>query len=129
MNFTGRCAGFPRWALGMKTGWRILAALIGVALAGCGAHGPRRVSDEDPGDKIPAIKAAVQNGDRRAVPQLIKDLESDDPAVRFYAIDGLKSLTGQTFGYRYYDDDPQRKPAVKRWKQWLAEQKMEVRRQ
>jgi hypothetical protein len=99
--------------------WRILCAILCAAISGCGAHGPRHVSDEDPEEKIPAIKAAVQAHDRSAIPQLIKDLNSDDSAVRFYAIDGLKSLTGQTFGYRYYDDEEQRKSAIERWKAWM----------
>ena len=38
--------------------WIIVA--VGIAAAtGCG-HGPRSVTDPDPADKIPAIKAAVQ---------------------------------------------------------------------
>jgi hypothetical protein len=98
---------------------RALTVVVCAGALGCGSHGPRHVSDEDPGDKIPAIKAAVQNHDSRAIPQLVTDLESDDPAVRFYAIDALKTFTGQTFGYRYYEDDEHRKPAITRWKEWL----------
>ena len=98
---------------------RALAVVACAVAFGCGSHGPRHVSDEDPGDKIPAIKDAVQKHDSRAIPQLVKDLESDDSAVRFYAIDALKSFTGQTFGYRYYEDDEQRKPTVLQWKEWL----------
>src|SRR5690242_975014 len=98
---------------------RRASILLACAVAfGCGSHGPRHVTDEDPGDKIPAIKAAVQKHNSAVIPQLVKDLESDDPAVRFYAIDALKSFTGQTFDYRYYEDDEQRKPAVLRWKEW-----------
>ena len=58
--------------------------------------------------------------DRAAARQFVADLESDDPAVRFYAISALEHMTGQRFGYRYYDDEEQRRPAVDRWKQWLA---------
>lgn len=50
---------------------------------------------------------------------MVKDLDSDDPAVRFYAIGGLKRLTGQTFGYHYYEDEQQRRPALEKWKAWL----------
>jgi len=100
----------------------IIAALFGAVGTGCGARGPRTVADPDPAVKIPAIKQAVRNHDRSVIPQLIKDLNSDDPAVRFYSIDALHDLTGQTFGYRYFDDEQQRKPAVQRWQKWLSEQ-------
>lgn len=77
------------------------------------------VSDPDPAVKIPAIKASVAARDTSAVAQLVKDLDSDDAAVRFYAIQGLQRLTGQTFGYLYYADDEQRRPAVEKWQAWL----------
>ena len=54
-------------------------------------------------------------------PQLIRDLDSDDPAVRFYAIEGLQRLTGQTFDYHYYDDEIDRHPAMLKWRQWLKD--------
>jgi hypothetical protein len=89
---------------------------------GCG-HGPRSVTDPDPADKVPAIETAIQNHDKRVIPQLVKDLDNSDSAIRFYAIDGLRKLTGEDFGYRYYDDDDKRKPAVAQWNQWLASQR------
>ena len=98
---------------------RVSIGLLACFVCGC-AHGPRHVTDEDPSDKIPAIKHAVQSKDRSALPQLVKDLNSDDPAVRFYAIDALRKLCGQDFGYRYYEDDEQRKAAVVRWNNWLV---------
>ncbi len=68
------------------------AFLFGIAVlisaGGCG-HAPRSVTDPDPADKIPAVERAVRQKDKRAIPQLVKDLDSDDSAVRFYAIDGL----------------------------------------
>ena len=71
--------------------------------------------------KIPAIKSAAESKDMNAAPRMVKDLESDDPAVRFYAIEGLERLTGQTFGYVYYDDSAHRHEAVMKWRQWLDE--------
>ena len=70
---------------------------------------------------IPAIKMAVSAHDLNACAELVKDLDSDDPAVRFYAIEGLQKLTGESFSYRYYDDETRRVPALKKWQQWLAE--------
>ena len=80
---------------------------------------PRVVNNPDPTGKIPAIKDAVEAKDLAAAEQLVKDLDSDDPAVRFYAIQGLQRLTGETFGYRYFDDERERKPALEKWQAWL----------
>jgi hypothetical protein len=114
-------------------GGRLLRRLASIALtapacagaAGCVA--PREklvVSNPDPSVKIPAIKVAIRQNDLGAAEQLVKDLESDDPAVRFYAIEGLRRLTDQDLGYRYYEPEPeQRKPAVERWRGWLAGQR------
>jgi hypothetical protein len=96
-------------------------AICGICalLLGCAGHGPRTVSNPDLEEKIPAIEDASRKHDLSAAPELVKDLDSDDPAVRFYSICGLQGLTGETFGYRYYDSDDNRKPAVERWRQWL----------
>ena len=91
--------------------------------SGCTApRGPLVVTDPDPSVKIPAIKKAARKRDRAAAKQLVADLESDDPAVRFYAINGLQRITGERFGYDYYADEQQRQPAVQRWRDWLATQ-------
>src|SRR5579871_3246236 len=100
--------GMKHWA------WSEVCFVIALA-AGCG-HGPRAVTDEDPSDKIPAIEQAVQQHDKRVIPQLVKDLESDDPAVRMYSIDGLRRMTNLDFGYRFYDEADQRQFAVARWR-------------
>ncbi len=90
--------------------------------AGCGFSGPRTVYNPDPAIKIPAIVEAADRRDRSTVPELVKCLNSDDPAVRFYSIRALRDMTGEDFGYRYYEDDDARKPAVQRWRQWLSQQ-------
>ena len=96
---------------------------IGVAAAlsaGCGGAG-RGLLDDDASYKIPAIKKAVDRNDSSAAAVLVANLESEDPAVRFYAIEGLRRLTGRTFDYRYFDDEPDRRASLARWKQWLSE--------
>jgi hypothetical protein len=85
-------------------------------------RGPLVVTDPDPSIKIPAIKKAVRTDNTSTIPQLIADLDNDDPAVRFYAINGLERLTGETFGYRYYLDEDRRKPHLLKWRQWLEQQ-------
>ncbi len=100
-----------------------LGIAVSIAIAGCSAPREARVLDNpDVSGKIPAIKIAVERQDMAATRQLITDLDSDDPAVRFYAIEGLQRLTGETLGYDYFADDEQRKPALSRWNEWLAEQ-------
>jgi hypothetical protein len=108
------------------TGFVVVGAAL---LYSCApAPGPRTVDNPDPLIKIPAIKEAVADRDTDAERQMVADLESDDPAVRFYAIEGLKRLNGgEDFGYEFYreQDDPQLKDAVKRWQDWLAAQEAE----
>jgi hypothetical protein len=104
------------------TAARWVCIFVGGSLAcGCGP-GPFNVRDRDPASKIPGIKQAVQDKDLSAAKYLVADLDSDDPAVRFYAIEGLQRLTGQDFGYKYYDDEVARQPAMLKWRDWLKEQ-------
>jgi hypothetical protein len=105
--------------------WLPWAWLPWVSLAagpGCGPPPVKSLDNPDPSGKIPAIKAAADRHDRRAVPDLIQDLDDDDPAVRFYAALGLERITGDNFGYHYYDDVDQRQPAIRRWQKWWEEQ-------
>ena len=112
----------------MDTASRIRGAAVGGLLAGglacasgCAGLGraPAVITSNDPASKIPAIKKAVGARQSATAPQLVRSLESDDPAVRFYAIRGLQDLTGETFGYVWYADDADRTPAVRQWKTWL----------
>lgn len=95
--------------------------LIFLTLTGCARPAGRGLVDDDPSFKIPAIKQAAETQDTRAIPLLIESLDDDDPAVRFYAIQALKRLTGETFGYRFYEDASQRRDSVDQWKEWLKQ--------
>jgi hypothetical protein len=116
--------------MGRRTGVSFVLAVVAVAAAavsGCTApRPPLVVTDPDPSVKIPAIKVAVARGDRSVIPQLVKELESDDAAVRFYAIDALEKFTGERFGFEYYQDDDRRKPALQKWQEWLKAQQQQV---
>ena len=102
---------------------RPLCIFAGLVACGCSApRGPFRVSEQDPANKIPGIKKAVEDKDLSAAKQMVVDLDNDDPAIRFYAIEGLHRLTGQDFGYKYYEDELARQPALKRWQAWSDEQ-------
>jgi len=98
-----------------------LSLVLLLTLGGCFAPNKPSLTSDDPSLKIPAIRQSALAHDEGAIKQLVKDLDSDDPAVRFYAIHGLSEITGNTFDYRYYDDEIERKPALKRWQEWLMQ--------
>jgi len=101
---------------------RILAALVVTSISGgCFSADPPDIHSHHAPQKIVGIKEAVAAGDKTAIPQLVHDLDNTDPAVRFYAIEGLEELTGQTFDYLYYQDAAARRPAVMKWRKWLEE--------
>ena len=98
---------------------------LGLALCLCGTGCLRTqpsLTDPDPANKIPAIRAAGDRKDRSALPLLVKDLNNEDPAVRFYTIEALSRFTGSTMGYVYYAEPEQRAAAVAQWEQWLKTQ-------
>jgi hypothetical protein len=100
--------------------WLTAATLSVLWASGCIAPAPTGpVTDPNPEVKIPAMKRAVAAGDLGVVRHLVNDLASDDPAVRFYAIQSLEKLAGTTNGYEYFGEEPDRAKAVERWKQWL----------
>jgi len=77
------------------------------------------MNSPDPGKRIRAIVTAGEQGRQEAVPLLVDRLEDEDVAVRFYAIESLEKITGQTKGYRYYDPPGLRARAVRRWRSWV----------
>lgn len=62
-----------------------------------------------------AIEQAARAGDRTQIRNIIEQLDSDDPGVRYLAITALQRLTGQTCGYRHYDPATLRREAIGRW--------------
>jgi hypothetical protein len=112
-----------RGTLAMAAGVGLSCCAPGCFGAGAGRE-PARLSSNNPGSKIPAIKKAAAADrdprDTQTARHLVKSLESEDPAVRFYAIRGLQNLTGETFGYLWYGDDGGRRGALDRWNQWLG---------
>jgi hypothetical protein len=99
-------------------------------LAGCGlaCTAPRpapNIADADPTVKIAGMMQAVRNQDRSALPALVEQLNSDDPAVRMFAIGALEKFAGGRFGYEYYLDEERRKPSLAKWQEWLKEQQQQ----
>ncbi|MHC4620969.1 MAG: HEAT repeat domain-containing protein [Planctomycetota bacterium] len=99
--------------------WCWVSVLL--TLAGCGDSFSRKMGLSDlespnPTVRIMAIKWAGDNKVSAAVPQLVDLLEDEDPSVRFYAIEGLRRITGTDNGYDYKSAALQRAAAVKRWR-------------
>lgn len=100
----------------------ILAAIV-LSFAGCqDPRGPVSINSDDPDLKIQAMKQDVTHCNRADIPKLVSSLQSDDPAIRFYAVQALRRITNDDFGYRFYEDDDQRAPATARWQAWLKQQ-------
>ena len=105
----------------MKSYLRLSACICGSALGCSGYAGPRSIANEDPAVKIPQIKSAVAANDRAALRQCVADLDSDDSAVRFYSVQCLRRLTGQTFDYDWTETDRHaRAAAIARWQTYVA---------
>jgi hypothetical protein len=103
----------------VKNAWIWL--MVGIGVGGCFSPDPKSIKSDNAPSAIPAIKDAAVKNDRTAIPRLIQDLDDNDPAIRFAAITALQQMTGETFDYEYYQCTEDRRPAVKRWHQWLAE--------
>lgn len=102
---------------GMRTVGLLLCGLL--CLGGVGGCTPAVSEGDfyspDPGTKLYAISRAGQTRDRSAIGHLIEQLESDDQAVRMYAIVALERITGTRMGYVYHAPPHERQPAVQRW--------------
>jgi len=98
----------------------ILAAIAILFSSGCQDYrGPVSITSDDPDLQILAIKGDASKDNARDIPKLVEDLQSDDPAIRFYSIEALRQLTHEDFGYHYYETDDERAPALARWQSWL----------
>ena len=104
--------------------------LVGTALVltGCSRSTQMRrehLSSPFPLDRARAAVQLAEAGDSLAVDLLIDLLEDQDRGVRMYTILALERLCGETYGYRYFDPEPTRAAAVKRWRE--ARQRGEVK--
>lgn len=101
--------------------WRGLLVAACLSAGGCFPRADPSITAADPMDSIPAIQRAAETKDRKAIPALVAQLDNDDPAIRFYAIGALRAITGQDLGYHYFDETDERRPALRRWKQWVSQ--------
>ncbi len=111
----------------MHSRMAVFRALLALALALLGpvSCGPPAITggfdSPQPAARIFATRRAAAETDpakiRAAMPGLIRNLESDDPAVRLLSAEALDELTGESYGYRYFDPEWLRTPAVHRWRE------------
>lgn len=94
----------------------LLAGISAGLLASCGpSSSDRGFASAAPDERLRATAAAAESGDHEAIGPIIEQLDSDDVAVRFVAINALEHLTGRTYGYRYDDPPYRRREAINRW--------------
>lgn len=105
----------------------IMASAL-LALCGCGAQREReRLNSLNARDRALAAIRLADARDGESVHRLVPLLQDADSAVRMYAILSLERLTGETFGYRYFDAEVQRSAAVDRWRLALSEGRVQLR--
>ena len=98
----------------------VLLGLLSVLISGCveplsSGNAMEDLNDEYATVRVAAIKKVAENNMTEAIPRLVSLLLNDDGAVRFYAIEALRQLTGKDHGYRYSADEASRAAAVERW--------------
>jgi HEAT repeat protein len=90
-----------------------------LVFGGCGPTIQADFNSAEPAARNAAIVEAASKGDRKAVPDLVRMLDSDDPATRLLAINALEKLTGERMGYDYTAPEHERARAVDRWQGWV----------
>jgi len=101
--------------------YRVLVAAVVACMSAPGCGRARSDFGSDlPEANLEALTDPAKM-DPRTIPDRIRLLDSDDPAVRLFAIRSLERLTGQTLGYDHAAPKPERSRAVDRWVEWLAE--------
>ena len=99
----------------------MITALWLIAATGCAGPTIHPTFDSpEPAARNAAIVRAASERDQSAIPDLVRMLESDDPATRLLAISTLERLTGETHGYRASDRHSDRRAAVARWRQAIG---------
>jgi len=95
-------------------------ALLG-ALQACGPTITPSFDSPEPGARNAAIVKAAGKSETASLPDLVRMLESDDPATRMLAIATLKLKTGESNGYETADPEFKRNQAVSRWREYVEQ--------
>ncbi len=100
----------------MRNSWILPAGVVAGCLAGCGPTIRPDFNSAEPAARNAAIVNAAARGDKSAAPDLVRMLQSDDPATRLLAIEALERITGERLGYDPTDTEADRAQAIERWK-------------
>jgi outer membrane murein-binding lipoprotein Lpp len=101
----------------------VSAAMAGAAtLGGCSSSPPPDLASPVPSARIEAIGDASKHPSPQELKGLIAQLDSDDPAVRVFAIAALEHATGQRRGYDPADPPRLREEAADRWQKWYCQE-------
>ena len=74
----------------------------------------------DPAARLHATVQAAAENDTTKLPQIVEQLDSDDPAVRMLAIYALERMTGEMLGYNFAAPESERRAAVEAWRRKVA---------
>ncbi len=96
----------------------LYACILGLVVGACRARVAEDFNSPEPAARNAAIVRAAAERDARAIPDLIRMLDSDDSATRLLTIGALERVTGQTLGYDPSDTEPRRREAVRAWQAW-----------
>ncbi|NUQ67740.1 MAG: hypothetical protein HUU18_05615 [Phycisphaerales bacterium] len=97
-------------------------AILLLLLGACApAISPDFHSPEPAARNAAAVRAAAAN-DRSALRDLVRLLDSDDPATRLIAITSLERLTGTTLGYDHAGSEASRAQSIARWVDYVRKE-------
>lgn len=92
---------------------------------GCAPRGAISLDSSDPQARVQALTRVWSSPAESDIPALIEALGSADPAQRMMAIHTLERITGETLGYRHYDEAWRRREAIERWRAWWTQRRAE----
>ncbi len=104
-------------------GWLASAALPLAMLGGCVSPDEYRamMQSEVPKERAQGCKYAGSYGSRSDVPLLVDRLNDKDSAVRMWANQSLRKLTGEDFGYNVWGTESEKNQAIQRWREYAAD--------
>lgn len=99
----------------------VIIPVLLLALPACGPGITPDFRSPEPAARNAAIVRAAAGEDRGSLHDLVRMLDSDDPATRVLAIQALERLTGERLGYDPGGTPEQRRQAADRWQGWVKE--------
>ncbi len=100
-----------------------VALITSWSVSGCGPTIDPSFDSPEPAARNAAIVRAAGQEDQKAVGDLVRMLESDDPATRLLAIVTLERLTGERFGYEHGASEVEREKSIDLWEAYLQKSK------